>query len=427
MIKEEFLHYIWQHKVFDHKHLQLTNGTKIDIINPGLLNQDSGPDFFNAKVRIGDTLWAGNVEIHIKSSMWYEHNHHKDSAYSNIILHVVAEHDRDVYRNNGEKVPVFEMKIPSGLYNKYEKLHSSLNWIPCSEYIHQMDTLTRVSLLDRMAYERLEYKTNDIKKIFHENYCNWEETWFRTLISIWGLSLNKTPFQMLAKQTPYRILLQHANNLFELEALLLGQSGLLQIGNKDYYVEKLKNEYKHLKNKYSLQTIDPYLWKFARMRPVNFPDLRIAQLAALINKHGSMFSKLIDSRLFGNFKDFFSISVSEYWLNHYRLGTQTQKKSKQIGANMLDLITINAVAPFLFFYGNEHNDDDIKYSSHNLLKDLKPESNRITRKWEEVGICAENALESQALLQLYHFYCSKRKCVSCSYGHKLLNSYRNAK
>lgn len=422
MINEEFLHYVWQFKAYDHRCLQLTNGDKIDIINPGLHNQDAGPDFFNAKVRIGDTLWAGNVEIHIKSSMWYEHNHHKDSAYSNIILHVVAEHDKEVFRNNGDKIPVFEMKIPSGLYNNYKKLQASLNWIPCSDYINKMDSLTKICLLDTMAYERLEYKTNSIKKIFNETKCNWEETWFRTLISIMGLSLNKTPFQMLASQTPYNILLQHSNNTCELEALLLGQSGLLKIANKDTYVEKLKREYKHLKNKYSLQAIDPYLWKFARMRPVNFPDLRIAQLSALISKHGSMLSKIICVKSYDDLKSFFDINISNYWLTHYRLGNESKYKSKNIGNNMLNLLIVNAIAPFLFFYGLEHDDEDIKQFAHNIAKYLPKENNRIIRKWDESGLKAANAFESQALLQLFHFYCSKRKCVSCTYGHKLLNS-----
>jgi hypothetical protein len=425
MINEEFLHYVWRNRAFDHKFLKLTDGTKIDIINPGILNRDAGPDFFNAKIKIGDTLWAGNVEIHIKSSMWYHHNHHKDSAYSNIILHVVAEHDKDVYRNNieseNEKIPVFEMKIPENLFQNYQKLQAALTWIPCSEYFKQMDTITKVQLIDRMAYERLELKTSDIKNVFYETKSNWEETWYRTLISIWGLSLNRIPYQILAKQTPYKILLSHSNNVFELEALLLGQSGLLKIAENDVYVEKLKSEYKHLKNKYSLQPVDAYIWKFARMRPVNFPELRLAQLAALINKHGSMFSKLLLSKSINDYKTFFDINVSEYWLTHYRLGALAKSKTKNIGKSMLELIIINAVAPFMFFYGGEYNDEDTKDFAHNMIKNLNAENNRIMRKWDETGIEAENAFESQALLQLYHFYCNKRKCVSCIWGHKLLN------
>jgi hypothetical protein len=422
MCSEDFLHYVWQQKAYDIRHVQLMDGTPIEIIDVGTPNFDAGPDFFNAKVRIGDTLWAGNVEIHIKSSMWYDHKHDSNMAYNNVILHVVATYDTDVFRANGEKIPVFEMHIPDSIIQNYQKLQSSLHWIPCQDYLNRMDALTRIDLLDRMAYERLEAKTSIVETYFVETKGNWEETWYRSLIATWGMALNKTPFQLLAKQLPIKILLKHSSNILQLEALLFGQSGLLQIADSDEYVLQLKKEYAHLKRKYGLIPIASYLWKFARLRPSNFPSIRLAQLAALIHKHGSLLSLIVEDIDLTHFYNIFDVEVSPYWLTHYRLGSNSAIKKKNIGKNMLDLIIINAIAPFLFFYGTEHGRTDMKDISHNIIKNIPAENNRIIRKWAELGIHADNAFDSQALLQLFHFYCNKRKCMYCSWGHKLIQN-----
>ena len=420
MITEEFLHYVWQQKAYDVRHIKLADGSKLDIINPGTPNYDAGPDFFNAKIKIGDTIWAGNVEIHIKSSMWFEHKHQNNIAYDNIILHVVAEYDKPVFRKNGEEIPVFIMKIPVYLKNNYTNLQSSLTWIPCEPSLKKMDAITRSDLLDRMAYERLQSKTNDVSIFYNDTNGSWEETWYRTFIIAWGLKTNKIPFMLLSKQTPYSILRRHAHNLFQLEALLLGQAGLLQIADSDEYVEKLLKEYNHLQKKYSLQPIEAHLWKFARMRPSNFPSIRLMQLAALINKHPSMVSELTQSSNIGNIRDFFEVQVSTYWLNHYRPGIISVKRSKNIGRNMLDLIVINAVAPFMFFYGSEHQNYNMKEFAHSVISELLPENNRIIRKWKDIGLESTNAFETQALLQLYSKYCTKKRCVQCSWGHRLI-------
>ncbi|NLA24374.1 MAG: DUF2851 family protein, partial [Bacteroidales bacterium] len=276
-MSEDFLHFIWRNGLWDYTFQKFADGREFEVIDRGTLNFDAGPDFFNAKIKIENTIWAGNIEIHTKSSQWYSHNHHLDDAYDNVILHVVHKHDKEVYNKNGEIIPVFEMKIPEYITRNYKELSKELNWPACNKQINKLDENKIKFWLERIGVERLEYKTQLVKQLFTQFNGDWEATWFQFLASALGFKVNKEPFALLMQRTPFKILQKESHNLFNLEALLFGQSGMLDIDCHEEYFVKLKDEYKFLKHKYNLIGMPEYLWKFSRMRPFNFPSLRIAQ------------------------------------------------------------------------------------------------------------------------------------------------------
>ncbi|MCD4681780.1 MAG: DUF2851 family protein [Bacteroidales bacterium] len=422
---EEFLHYIWKYKQFS-QNLTLTNGEDCTIIDPGIHNFDSGPDFFNAKIKIGDTLWAGNVEIHVKSSDWYLHKHHKDMAYENIILHVVHHQDQKIYRINKEEIPAFELKdrFNHSLYAQYSDFMTNRNWIPCEK---MLDTVNRFAInnwLDRIMIERLEAKAIEIEKQLIYNGNDWEQTFYEFLARNFGFNVNSLPFELLAKSLPLKFLLKHKDNKFQLESLLFGQSGLLNQKYKDDYPSQLFKEYSFLSKKYNLKSIDTHLWRFMRLRPSNFPTIRIAQLADLIYNSSLLFSKIIETEKFKELIRMFEVSESEYWKAHYVFDKKAVKRDKRMGMNAINLVIINTVTPFLFVYGRTHNNQSFIDRSLKFLDTIPGETNAIIRKWGDMGMSIRTSFNTQALLQLKKHYCNKRKCLNCGIGNEIFKSAR---
>ena len=426
-MKEEFLQFIWKQGLFIKNDLKTMDGKLVEIISPGQTNSDSGPDFFNARVRIGETIWAGNVEIHQKSSHWYQHRHDTDAAYNNVILHVVEQHDKPVQVKNHE-LPTLEIRYPAEILENYEQLLKSKRWVPCEEKLPDVDPFILRFWYSSLMIERLQSKTGDILAILEQNKSNWNETFYQLLSRNFGMKTNALPFEMLAKSLPLNVLSKHKNNLFQLEALLFGQSGLLNatLLGDDYFLS-LRKEYSYLYKKYGLSGIESYLWKFMRLRPINFPTIRIAQLATLIHHSSALFSRILETENPNELRKLFDVSASEYWNTHYSFNKISKDNhTKTLGDTAFNNLVINTIVPMLFVYGDQHLDQKMKDRALQLLEKLAPESNQIIRKWNEMGIDCRSAFETQALLQLKNSYCANKKCLNCQLGAKIITSVNHS-
>lgn len=421
---EEFLQYIWENNLFEAVGLQTTDGQPVEILSTGKRNSDSGPDFFNARIKIDGTVWVGNVEIHKLASDWERHNHNSDATYNNVILHVAEIIDKPVFRNNGEEIPAVVLKYPAALKINYQKLLDAKTWIACQNQFHKIDPIILQLGFNRLMIERLEDKTNEILSLLQANNNDWNATFYQMLARMFGFKVNAVPFELLAKSLPIEILAKHKSNLFQLEALLFGNSGLLneQLLGDDYYLN-LRNEYSFLYKKYQLKAIESHLWKFMRLRPGNFPTVRISQFAALIHRSHGLFSKIIESENLDELKFLFKVQASEYWNLHYNFNKKsTQNSVKELGENSINTIIINVVIPFLFVYGEKQNKEYLKNRSLEYLEQLPSEGNSIVEKWQKLGVESRSAFESQALLQLKNKYCEQKKCLNCQIGVKLVRS-----
>ncbi|MDR2036366.1 MAG: DUF2851 family protein [Bacteroidales bacterium] len=418
---EDFLHYVWKHRLYLTQDHTAIGGEKIEVLHPGIANTHAGPDFSDARIRIGTTLWAGCVEIHICSSDWEKHGHHHDPAYNNVILHVVYQHDTDVYTENGQKLPVLELHFDDRYYENYLQLAGKKETIACKEKLGSIDEFTWMAWLDRMAIERLEQKSNDILRTYSSTGNNWEETFYRRLARNFGFSLNGLPFETLAKSLPYHLLLKHKDHPDQLEALLFGQAGMLQDKYEDAYYTGLQDEYLFLRNKYQLVPIESHLWKFLRLRPVNFPTVRIAQFADLIHRNDHLFSRIIGSDTTRQLEEMFTIRASGYWDTHYVFGKDAVDRKKTFGKTAFHSVMINTVIPFLFVYGKVRSKEDFCIRAIDLLQNLPPEKNTILTLWHESGVDNPTALTSQALLQLKNEYCMSKRCLHCAVGNKIVN------
>lgn len=417
---EDFLHYLWINQLFFKENLKSTQGEELEIIHPGVANSDAGPDFFNARIKIGNTLWVGNAEIHINSSDWIKHKHQSDKAYENVILHVVAHYDIPVTRESGEEIATLKLVFDERLYMNYIKLVSANGWIPCQDRLRDMEKLFLNNWLDRLSAERLEIKSEEIVKTLEANQNDWEETLYYFIGRSFGFRLNSDPFGLLTKSVPLKILLKHSENLHQIEAFLFGQAGFLDSGEGDEYYMKLKKEYSFLKKKYSLKSLEKHLWKFLRLRPSNFPTIRIAQFSALIFKHHTLFSRITEIKSLNELRDLFNVIPYEYWLSHYQFNKKSIIRQKKLGKQAVDSLIINAVVPVLFTYGRMVSGDAHKDSAQEILQGLPPEVNSIITRWKKNQILPENAMDSQALLHLKSHYCDKRKCLKCAIGNKIL-------
>ncbi len=420
-MKEEFLHYIWKNKLFDENKLNDKDGNKITILETGLHNFDAGPDFFNAKIKIRETIWAGNIEIHLKSSFWETHKHQNDKAYDNVILQLVLEHDKEVYNTKGEQILTCELKFDNKYLENYDSLIKSENNIACKNFITKIDNFTLNSWLTNILIERIKQKTEYLKNILSFTTNNWEEAFYISLAKAFGFKVNAVPFELLAKSLPSIILAKNKNNLFQFEALLFGQVGMLNDSktNDEYFIS-LKKEYEFLKNKYKLKPIEPHLWKFLRIRPINFPTVRISQFAALIHKSTHLFSKVLESKDSKSIMQLFDIKASKYWDTHYTFGKESNKKVKTFGKAASENILINTVIPIMFLYGKEKAKEDIQDKAIHFLESIKAEQNNITKKWAAIGLEVKNAYFSQSLIQLHNEYCIKKRCLDCRIGNKYL-------
>jgi len=425
-IPEAFLHYLWKYKLFYTNDLSTCNEEPVEILIHGDHNQDAGPDFLNAKIKIGDTLWAGNVEIHINSSDWYKHGHHKDKAYDNVILQVVLNHDKEIFRTNGTQIATMELKFSKKLYENYETLLLNESWIPCEDKIKETEEFIINFWLSKLTIERLEDKANQIEQQLTKNKNDWENTFYQMLAKNFGFKTNGQPFEMLAKTLPLTLLAKHKNNLLQVEALLFGQAGFLEQDQSDSNTFSLNKEYKHLKNKFRLKPIDKHMWKFSRLRPANFPTIRIAQFAQLIHKSQSLFSKIMETSEIKSLQEYFEVTPSEYWHKHYRPGKLSAGKKKTLGVNAFHNIVINTIVPFLFVYGTYKENEIYRERALSYLQKIPPEKNKIIKQWKKIGITAENAYYSQALLQLKNNYCRHKKCLSCEIGNKIIKQTNHA-
>jgi hypothetical protein len=424
MMSEEFLQFLWKFRLFESNDLYTTAGEPVQIMKPGEANADAGPDFSNARIKIGNTLWAGNVEVHMFSSDWKKHHHPADKAYDNIILHVVLEENEKVIRKNKEAIPTIELKqrINSALYVRYQRMMNNRQWIPCENQINNAGAFVVESWLERMMIERLETRCESIMQTLKISKNNWEETFYQHLARNFGFNLNAVPFEMLAKSLPQKFLTKHKDNLFQIETLLLGQAGFLEKDYKDDYPQQLKKEYLFLKQKYSLHPIEGHLWKFLRIRPSGFPTIRIAQFANLIRKSNALFSKVIECINIVDLRKLFQIKCSDYWVDHFTFDKAAPAQKKTFTDASVDLLLINTVITFLFVYGLQKNEEAIKERALSFLEKIKPEKNAIIKKWKDIGMPANNAFQTQALLQLKKNYCSNKKCLHCAIGNKLLQS-----
>ncbi len=423
-MNEEFLHYIWKFKLFDQQNLRTINGETVEIVKSGTHNLDAGPDFFNAQLKVGDTLWAGNVEIHVNSSDWKKHLHQRDKSYNNIILHVVHHNDEQVCRASGECIPTLELKerIQEKVYQNYLNFKASNDWIPCEKQISITPSLIVNSALDRLLIERLERKSAYIINSLRLNNNNWEETFYQHLARNFGFKTNSEPFELLAKSLPSLSLAKHKSSLLQIEALLFGQAGLLEEHFKDKYLQTLQNEYVFLKHKLKLQPIDGHLWKFLRLRPVNFPTIRITQFANLVYNSTHLFSKTIETTQCSNLIKLMNVDVSDYWQTHYTFDRPSKSKTKHLGEDAVDNIIINTIVPFLFVYGKQKSEEKYVDRALQFLEQTAGEDNAIIKKWDRLKLPVKTAYSTQALLELKNEYCTHKRCLNCSIGNYLLKN-----
>jgi len=419
---EEFLVHIWKYGLFNRNSMVSDTGEKIEVISLGEMNPNAGPDFLNARIRIGDTLWAGNIEIHINSSDWKKHKHDKDKSYDNVILHVVLNADEPVMRTNASRIPAVVLQFDKNLYANYITLIGNKSWIPCQLHIPKIDSFLIHTLLSSILVERLQAKTGRIDQMLEQYNNSWEEVFYIQLARNFGFSINAEPFEQLARSLPLQCLAKHKNNLIQTEALLFGQAGFLEKELDDNYYQKLKAEFRHLSNKFNLKPVDVQQWKFLRLRPVNFPTIRLAQFASLIHTSSGLFRKIIETETLNALQNIFSVKTSDYWETHYQFGINAVKKTKTLGKEAINIILINTVIPLMFQYGCKTGNEKLKTRAVDLLTRMPAEKNAVTRRWIKSGINVESAFDSQALLQLYNNYCIKKQCLHCMIGNKIITS-----
>jgi len=431
-MKEEFLHYIWKYNLYDPELLLDNGGNKIKVIHTGEYNRDSGPDFFNARLVIDGTEWAGNVEIHIRSSHFDLHGHNIDPAYDNVILHAVAENDKTVFNSKGQELFTTRLLFNPELYENYLNLINNPFIIACHDHIGNTDRFLLHSWISALVIERLQEKSALIMNILSETGNDWEETFYILLSRYFGFRVNREPFEMLARAIPLRIIRKHADNRFQIEALLFGTAGMLDEGlfgvavNDDYFI-MMKREYNILSAKYSLKPLHGWLWKFARLHPANFPTVRLSQLAAMLSYTNGLFSKIQEINNIIQLKILFKVSASEYWDNHYSFGKKGRVFTKSTGPQSTDLLLINAVIPAIFVYGKIRDNAGQCEKALSFLEEIDPEDNSIIKEWKYAGIDAGTSFLTQGLIQLRNNYCKKRRCLDCRIGAGLIGKGRELK
>lgn len=417
---EDLLHYVWKHRLFQ-KDIKTTDGTPIEIIDVGLHNHNDGADFFNAKIKVADKVWAGNVEIHKSSSDWKKHKHDTNKAYNSVILHVVERADCDVYTESGDKIQQCEITYPKHIKDNIEYLlYSNIN-TPCSNYIHTIPQIHLNGWMGTLLLERLERKSNDIQQLLERFNNSWDDVFYILLARSFGFGLNSDAFQRLALNLPLMYIQKQRSDIQQVEALLLGQAGLLEKAEyQDEYFLLLQREYKNLQVKYSLTPLDSSLFRKMRVRPGSHPCIRIAQLSTLLYKEDKLFSRIITCTDVGKIRLMLHENASEYWQTHYSFGEVSDRKSKYVGDSSLDVLIINAVVPTLFSYGKYIGDEALCERALSFLEEIKSESNSIVRDFSKYGLQVKTAHDSQAVIQLRREYCEKRKCLFCRIGFHIL-------
>jgi hypothetical protein len=426
---ERLLQFIWQFQYFNKGELATTTGETVQVLFAGQYNTNQGPDFSDAKIKIGKTIWAGAVELHLKTSDWNKHKHQSDKNYNNVILHVVWEDDGDGSRNSvpansnerNSVIPVLELsgRVSKILLQRYEELMNADSFIPCEKSINSVRDITWKSWKDRLLAERLLRKAKIVETYLKQNSFHWEETFWWLLARNFGMKVNADAFEAIARSIPINVLAKHKSQIHQLEALLLGQAGLLEGKFTDDYPKLLQREYKFLKEKYKLKPIHQPI-HFLRMRPGNFPTIRLAQLAMLITESAHLFSKIKEAAAIKVVVKWFDVTANDYWHYHYQFDEASSFKKKTLGAAMIDNIIINTVAPVLFAYGNYHDENNYKEKVLKWLEKTAAESNSITKGFQKLGIENKNAFDSQALIELKNEYCGKKRCLDCGIGNSIL-------
>ena len=421
-MKEEFLHYLWKFQKFNTPALFSERGETITVIHPGEHNTNAGPDFFNAKLKIGNQLWAGNVEIHLNASDWYAHNHEKDSQYDSVILHVVWKHDGDIFRRNKTALTTLVIKpfVNQDVLKAYKKLSEKQHkWIPCEHEFANVDSFVLNNWLERLFIERLEKKSKFILELLEKYSNNWEAVLFILLTKNFGLQVNSEAFLSVANSIDFSIFKKVIKNQKQTESLFFGQAGLLEEDKEEHYYIELQKEYAYLKHAYSLNNKLVTSVKYFRLRPTNFPTIRLSQLASLYVKERTLFSKLIEAENVAKIYDIFNVSASSYWDNHYSFGVVSAKRKKKLSKKFIDLLIINTLVPMVFCYrrylGNEQVAD-----LFDLLSEISSEENSIIKKFDSIKKVSTHALYSQGLLQLKTMYCDKKRCLDCVIGASIL-------
>ena len=422
-MNEDFLHYVWKYQLFSVHDLKTTTKEELTIIKIGSHNHNSGPDFLNSQLKIENQLWAGNVEIHLKSSDWYAHHHEIDENYDAVILHVVWEDDADVFMKDNKPLPVLVLKdfVFTSALNNYRNLFSTKQrWIPCETDISFVDDFTIENWKERLFFERLERKSTEMNLLLMENHNDFEAVLFQLLAKNFGLKVNGDAFMNLAKSFDFSILRKVRFDEQQLAALLFGQAGFLEEVIEDEYHQQLKKEYKYLRHKYNLQPIVNMQFSFFRMRPPNFPTIRISQLVSLYYLHQQLFSKMMQTETLKGFYELFDVTVNPFWKTHYTFDKVSKSSSKKLTKSFIDLLLINTIIPLKFLYQKnrgEVNENDFLV----ILQKIKSEKNSIISKFDEIGIKAKNGYETQSLLELKNNYCTKKRCLQCAIGIKLLH------
>ncbi|CAL2105995.1 conserved hypothetical protein [Tenacibaculum sp. 190524A02b] len=423
-MKEEFLHFLWKHKLFLTKKIYTSQNEEIVVVKTGSHNKNSGPDFLNAHLKINGQAWVGNIEIHLKSSDWYLHYHEVNTTYDAVILHIVWEHDVEVYMKNDKALPTLELKnyVNNKLLANYRNLFSKeLRWIPCERSMDKVDTFLIQNWLERLYFERLENKAVVIKGLLRETNNDYEAVLFQLLAKNFGLKVNGVAFFNLAKSIDYTIIRKLRFDSLALSALLFGQAGFLEEDYEEPYFFKLKKEYAYIKHKYNLKTLSGNQFSFFRMRPTNFPTVRIAQLIMLLHQHQNLFSQLMKYEKIVDFYKCLKVEVDTFWQKHYTFQTTSKTSLKRITESFIDLLLINTILPLRFVYFQETKQLDNE-TFVELIQQINSEKNSILKKFNTINIKAKNALESQALLELKNNYCNEKRCTECVIGTYLLRN-----
>lgn len=421
-MQEDFLHFLWKHKKFDVLNIKTTKAETIQLVDVGQHNHNSGPDFFNAKLKIEGQLWAGNVEIHIKSSDWYTHQHETDKAYDNVILHIVWEHDAEVYRKDNSIVPTLLLQefVPKSLIENYHWLFSKRQrWINCEANFAEVDNFTLINWKERLFIERLERKSQQIERLLNDSNQHWEAVLFTMLFRNFGLKVNADAFESIAKSIDFGVVRKLQSHPEQLEALFFGQAGLLESNTEESYYQNLKKNYQYLQQKFKLETLGVVPVQFFRLRPPNFPTIRLSQLAQLYHKHYNLFSQVISKSRIEDIYDLLAVETSGYWQTHYSFASISKSSKKRLTKSFIDLLIINTILPIKYCFskykGNDEND-----AIFSLSASIKSEDNSIIKKFNQLAPVSESALDSQALLQLKSNYCDANKCLQCAIGNSLI-------
>lgn len=418
MLNEELLQFVWKQKlIFDHP-LETTKGEKIEVYKTGIHNTNAGPDFYDARIKIGDNLWAGSVEFHINSSDWFRHKHQYDEAYHKVILHVVLKDDKPIDR----PTLVLKKHLSPVLIERFNALMGSEHSIPCEEMLENIPSLSVTQQRERALVQRLELKSSIIHDLLKESKNDWDQVLYRVLLKGFGSKVNASTFDELAQALPFKVVRKHLHSLHETEALLFGVSGLLPKDQNGAYEMELSKTFQHHKSKYSLKELPSIAWKFSRLRPANFPTIRLAQVSALLHSRNLSIDQISEMD-FDELKKTFKVQASSFWDSHFTFSNETQEATeKRIGDSTISHLLINVIVPMLFSYGQYRGENTMKEKALDILEKLPAEGNSIISQWKKMGITAKNAFDSQGLIETKNAYCSLKKCLHCAIGNKILRS-----